>query len=161
MIRCLAASTLQASRLRAASHDALQVEAVLRSLHDRLITLQPSSFKTADVANTTTAFCTNYVPCNDSPLSMSANIAGLITPTIAICAALRLYVSSYKNSLEVVIQLSSSLSASYNECRDTYSACEAYLENTSAEQEDDLAHKRAEAVQEAAHDVSIQLKRLQ
>jgi len=76
----------------------------------------------ADVANTTTAFCTNYVPCNDSPLSMSGSLAGLITLTIAIYAALRFYVSSYKNGRNAIFQLARSLSASAQECHDAVSA---------------------------------------
>jgi len=114
----------------------------------------------ADVANTTTAFCTNYVPCNDSPLSMSANIAGLITFTIAISAALRFYVSAYNHGIERIKQLLRSLTVSMDECTHALSASGAYFNMTSAEHEDDQARERAEAVGKAAIEAANKLKSL-
>ncbi len=146
MIRCLAAS-----------YDALHLNTVHLQCY-LFASLQHPSFKMADVANTTTAFCTNYVPCNDSPLSMSANIAGLITFTIAISAALRFYVSAYNHGIERIKQLLRLLTISMDECTHALSASGAYFNSTSAEHEDD--RERAEAVGKAAIEATNKLKSL-
>jgi len=114
----------------------------------------------ADVANTTTAFCTNYEPCSDSPLSMSASVAGLITLTIAISATLKFYVSSYRDGIQGMDQLLRSLSISLDECTDALSASEAYLNSTFAEHEHDQARKRAQAIRTAAKKAADQVDSL-
>ncbi len=111
----------------------------------------------ADAATATAAFCTNYVPCNDSPLSMSANIAGLITLTIATYAALKFYVFSYRNGINAMLQVSTPLITSFDELEDATSASEAYLDSASAEHENDPARERARAVQKAASEANNQI----
>lgn len=57
-------------------------------------------------------------------------------------------------------QLLRSLSISLDECTDTLSASEAYLNSTSAEHEDDRARKRAEAVRSAASEAVYRVNSL-